>query len=138
MTIAVQAANLKRVFPDSRVNLDRNVGLTWLGTLQPTPLGDTYTVKIKYRLDQRPQVTVLEPQLQPRNGERLPHVFKGQELCLFRFKYFEWGGTQTIADTIVPWASVWLLYYEIWRAAGVWCGSKEEHAGEGRPEESTG
>ena len=35
-----------------------------------------------------------------------------------------------IADTIVPWVSMWLMHYEIWFATGVWCGSKQEHPGD--------
>lgn len=138
LTIALQAANLKRAFPDSNVVLGHNVSLTWRGQLQPTPLSDKYIVKIKYRLNDRPQVTVLDPPLKAHNGDRLPHVFKGDVLCLFRYKYFEWDGTQFIADTIVPWTSVWLFHYEIWRATGIWCGSKQEHPSKDDTKESEG
>ena len=27
-----------------------------------------------------------------------------------------------IALTIVPWLSLWLFYYEVWRATGTWYG----------------
>jgi len=127
LTVAVQAASLRGVFPDSQVTLTQNVSLTWIGKLQPSALSDCYKLKIKYRLKDRPQVTVLEPPLRPRADERLPHVFKGNELCLFRYKYFEWDSTMPIVDTIVPWASLWLFHYEIWRVTGIWCGSKAEH-----------
>lgn len=33
----------------------------------------------------------------------------------------------SIADTIVPWTSLWLHHYEIWLATGIWCGKNEEH-----------
>jgi len=138
LTIAVQAANLKRMFPDSQVNLNHGVGLTWVGQLQPTPLSEKYTVQIKYRINKRPQVTVVEPKLQARNGDRLPHVFTGNELCLFRYAYYEWDATKIIADTIVPWASLWLFHYEIWRATGIWCGSKKDHPSKDEKKESEG
>jgi len=32
-----------------------------------------------------------------------------------------------IAITILPWASLWLLYYEIWLLTGEWCGANQEH-----------
>jgi hypothetical protein len=44
----------------------------------------------------------------------------------------------SIADTIVPWVSMWLMHYEIWLATGVWCGSKEEHPGDDAPKKPTG
>ncbi len=35
----------------------------------------------------------------------------------------------TLADTILPWASLWLFYYEVWLATGEWVGGGE-HPGE--------
>ncbi len=95
--------------------------------MQPSELSDFYTIKIKYRLRERPHVSVLAPELMPRKGERIPHLFPGKELCLFRYKYYEWNSRMHLADTILPWSSIWLLHYEIWHATGVWCGSKQEH-----------
>jgi hypothetical protein len=129
-TIAMQAASLKSAFPDSKIEFGRNNRMVWIGKLQPTPLSATYTLRIKYRLGERPEVTVLDPILVSRNGERLPHVFKGNLLCLFRYKYHEWISTMLIVNTIVPWTSLWLFHYEVWYATGVWCGSKEEHPGD--------
>jgi hypothetical protein len=129
LTNGIQALKLRSAFPDSKISLERNVGLRWVGQIHPTPLSETYTVAIKYRLEERPEVTVVDPVLVSRNGSRLPHVFKGNHPCLFRFKYREWDGTMPISDTIVPWVSTWLAHYEIWLATDVWCGSKEEHPG---------
>ena len=131
LTVAVQGAGLKRLFPESQVSFNKNVSLTWIGKLQPTPLTETYSVKMRYRLKQRPEVIVVSPELRERNGCRIPHVFPGNELCLFRYQYFEWDSTMSVAETIVPWTSLWLLHYEIWLATGTWCGSKQEHPGEG-------
>ena len=127
LTNIAQASKLKQVFPDSTFSLERNHGLKWIGKLHPTPLSATYTVSIKYRLDERPEVSILDPVLASRNGSRLPHVFAGNHPCLFRFKYREWNGTMAIADTIVPWVSTWLAHYEVWLVTGVWSGRKEEH-----------
>ena len=51
---------------------------------------------------------------------RLPHVFPGDNLCL----HFpgEWTPEKSIATTIVPWTSEWLLHYEIWVFTGKWTG----------------
>ena len=134
----VQAWKLKRVFPDSTFSLERNFGLKWVGKLHPTPVSATYTVSINYRLDERPEVSILDPVLVSRNGARLPHVFNGNHPCLFRFKYREWDGTMAIVDTIVPWVSTWLAYYEVWLATGIWCGSKEEHPASCRTKNAKG
>ena len=129
-TVAMQASSLKGAFPDSKFALGRNSAMTWVGRLRPTPSSATYTLRIKYRLGERPEVTVLDPALVSREGSRLPHVFRGDLLCLFRYKYQEWGPAMLIVNTIVPWTSLWLFHYEVWHATGVWCGSKEEHPGD--------
>src|SRR5207248_475323 len=101
LTIAVQAAHLKKMFPDSTLTLAANSRLTWVGQLLPSELSQRYTVKIKYRLKERPVVTVVQPELYVPKDKSLPHVFSGNELCLFRYKYFEWDSSMIIAKTIV-------------------------------------
>jgi hypothetical protein len=124
LTVLQQGIQLKKIFPDSRVSYNRN-SLTWLGNLQPSPLSNIYTVRIIYRLKKSPEVEIIEPQLENKN---LPHVFEGNRLCLFRNKkHYEWDPTMPLTDTIVPWTSLWLLYYEIWLVTEKWCGSKQEH-----------
>ena len=86
-------------------------------------------------LQQASYRTVLTPELTARNGERIPHMFNGKELCLFRYKYYEWNSSMHLAETILPWTSLWLHHYEIWHATGVWCGSKQEHPENDKPKE---
>ena len=88
-------------------------------------------MKVAYRLGERPVVIVLSPDLRSRDGEGLPHVFSEKEPCLFRTKYREWDSSMSLVVTIVPWASLWLLYYEVWLVTGKWCGSRQEHPGDG-------
>jgi hypothetical protein len=46
-------------------------------------------------------------------------------LCLFLGNR-EWHVSIPIADTLVPWASEWLLFYELWLATGgPWLGEGE-------------
>ncbi len=104
-----------------------NSKLVWMGKIQPSPLSISYTIQIIYRTGKRPMVQIIEPKLQTRKGEKLPHVFHGKILCLYRAKYGEWNSSMFLATTIVPWTSLWLLHYEIWFATGAWCGSKAEH-----------
>jgi hypothetical protein len=82
--------------------------LTWIGELRPTQLSATYTMRIEYSGHLRPAITVLSPRLTVPDGKSLPHVFSGDELCL----YFsgQWTENMPMATTIVPWASEWLLH----------------------------
>lgn len=72
-----------------------------------------------------PHVHVVAPELVPRPGERLPHVYPGDELCLYQPKSREWDSSMVLAETIVPWAAEWLLHYEVWMATGEWTGGGE-------------
>jgi hypothetical protein len=121
--ISQQIGKLKSVFPDAQITW-RGGALTWIGQLQPTPASETYTVKMVYRLGRRAVVAVLDPPLEALEGRRLPHVFPGDELCLHHTH--EWDGTLVLADTILPWASEWLLFYEFWKATAEWLGGGHE------------
>lgn len=99
--------------------------LTWLGHLQPTRISETYTVRIDHAPPRRPEVTVVSPRLElPEGVDALPHVFPGERLCLSYPD--EWNGRQLIARTIVPWASEWLLHYEMWKFDNTWHGGGHE------------
>lgn len=93
------------------------------GTVHPTALNCTYSVRIEYRAPTRPRVWVEEPKLHPRTPEgRIPHTFTQNEPCLFLPGGNEWRSDKKIALTIVPWLSLWLFYYEVWLATGEWLG----------------
>ena len=93
-------------------------------------MSDKYVVRISYKLSGAPQVTVVTPRLRVRgDGQPIPHLYPGEFLCLHRPQYREWKPTLFVADTIVPWAALWLYYYEIWHVTGVWLGGGE-HPGD--------
>jgi hypothetical protein len=76
---------------------------------------------LRYRLGHQPTVRVLDPILRPREGSgALPHVYARGDLCLSAPG--EWNSSMAVGRTIVPWASEWLLHYEIWHATGDWAG----------------
>lgn len=120
-----QVIMMKHYFPDFTCRWRKNI-VTWIGKIQPSLLSQCYTIKICYQLYKSPQVNVLEPQLTERQGESIPHTYPGNRLCLYHPNKPEWNSQQYIAETIVPWASLWLFYYEIWQATGKWLG-KGEH-----------
>ena len=123
--VAVHAVGLRNDFPDSVVELGRG-RICWTGYLQPTPLSERYRVKIEYSGQTRPVVNVISPKLVIPDGKvRLPHVFSdSKDLCLHYSG--EWEPGMSIAATIVPWTSEWLLHYEIWRVTGTWAGGGHE------------
>jgi hypothetical protein len=120
INLAVQALNLKKVFPESRYFIRYNC-LTWEADLTPSALSNTYTVRMKYKLKKRPDVSVVKPTLIVPDGETLPHTYSGKRLCLYYPKANEWRGDMLLVKTILPWISEWLLNYELWLATGKWC-----------------
>ncbi|HEY0695193.1 MAG TPA: hypothetical protein VGD71_39920 [Kribbella sp.] len=116
---AQQALGLRTLFPQSSVTV-RATGVVWVGAIRPTPLSRTYTVRVTYTVDDYPTVLVLDPPLEPREGEPLPHTFHGGSLCLH--EDHEWTPTKHLVDTILPWTAEWLAHYELWKATGQWHG----------------
>lgn len=121
INLALQAATLKNAFPDASCQVRRSE-LVWIGCLQPTPLSETYRVRMTYKLQKSPRVMLIDPLLQRREGRKPPHIYKGGYLCLYLPNSGEWNGQMYLARTIIPWASEWLLHYEIWLGTGEWHG----------------
>lgn len=124
LNVAVQAGKLKSYFPDSKVII-RPSRLIWLYSLTPTALSPSYKVKIEYRIGTSPNVYITSPKLKLATGEKdLPHVYstKRQWLCIYYRRALEWKSNMTIADSIIPWTSEWLFFYEIWLGTGKWLG----------------
>jgi hypothetical protein len=116
-----QGHHLLRFFPSSHCVVKRGE-LQWRGVLRPTPLSEQYAVRISYRDRATPKTWVAHPNLRKRDGEWPPHLYEGERLCLYLPQSREWDSTKLIATTIVPWASEWLFYYELWHSCGKWLG----------------
>lgn len=101
-------------------------GFEWVNDFAPTPLSDTYILKIEYQTGYYPKVYVVSPKpLCLADGAvRLPHTYdtKRQRLCLFMPDFREWTSAMSMADTIVHWAVIWLFFYESWVVTGKWMG----------------
>lgn len=136
--LANQAGALKSYFPESKVNLTGNNKLTWVHTVTPTPLSDSYKLKMTYQRGSIVNVYVIEPkQLQLAEGkERLPHVYSHEEqrLCLYypqaKEKHRKWRPDMFFVKSIIPWAVEWLEFYEYWLATGEWLGGGIHPEGE--------
>ena len=132
LSVSMQGAKLKSVQPKSKVRYPGGSKLVWEGSVNPSSETEIYQIRIRYKLGtSRPNVHVLKPVLRTRNSDPIPHTYPDNELCLYRGEYGEWNGTMWIADTILPWTSLWLYFYELWHATGQWLGGGE-HPGEGK------
>jgi hypothetical protein len=117
---------LTAAFPSFRQTARGNPFI-WEGALKPTELSATYRVRITYHRGKRPAVDVLDPPLAPREeGGRIPHTFRPGRLCLHLPE--DWDSRMYLHQTIVPWTSLWLYYYELWHATGEWLGGGHEPA----------
>lgn len=124
-TVVEQMVSIKRKFANFDVSLGVN-SLCATGELQPTSRSNIYTVRINYHFKKSPEIYILKPQLVKNfKGDSIPHVYPNNRLCLFQPKYKEFKYVDFISDTIIPWTSLWLYYYEIWHATGDWLGGGE-------------
>jgi hypothetical protein len=94
--------------------------------LQPTPASRQYTARLTYRHRRAPRVAIIDPPLALHPGATsLPHVYADGDLCLYLPG--QWKESMLLADTILPWISQWLLYYEVWLITGHWMGSGHDY-----------
>lgn len=122
LTMWQQALRMRTLHPQFAATVSEKVAI-WIGNVKPLPLSDAYTVQVRYETGKSPKVSVLSPPLLTRkSGQRIPHTYKGDALCLYLPRGREWHPNKFIAETIIPWISLWLLYYEGWLATGDWFG----------------
>jgi hypothetical protein len=121
VSILRQGVDLSAMIPGSRLKME-STKLDWTGILRPTRRSVLYEVSLTYSLCFEPEVRVLYPALVPRAGF-LPHYYHDTErLCLYDAGKHQWDASMMIGDTIIPWTSEWLYFYEFWRGTGNWFG----------------
>lgn len=97
----------------------------WQGHLSPTPESPRYLVRVTYGPYGVPQAFVVSPKLRA----NAPHIYPDDgSLCLYWPVEWQWTDRESIADTIMGWAALWLYYYEVWTATGEWLGPESPHA----------
>lgn len=120
--MGAQVAAMEARFPEFRLHW-RMGKAAWQGFLRPGETSEQYRIRLHYQLGRSPKVFVVEPELSCRNDEtKIPHRFGDGSLCLYYPKNYEWNSDMKLAETIVPWTSLWLHYYELWHATGEWLG----------------
>lgn len=123
--LALQNYLIQKKCPNWKCKIRKNK-LICFGKLQPTELSMLYFVKIVYKLGETPELSIIDPPLERNSGgESSPHLYEGDLLCVYHPQKNEWDRTKVIADTIIPWISLWIYYYEIWLATGTWMGGGE-------------
>jgi hypothetical protein len=124
-TIVQQVNSLKVKYSTWTVGFN-SFQLKAVGTIQPTPRSEKYTVEIKFHILKPIQVRIINPVLvMNESGEKIPHMYSQETLCLYMPKYSEFTRKKYIGDTIIPWTGLWLYYYELWHSTGKWLGGGE-------------
>lgn len=131
ISLIVQEGTLKNIFPGCTIKRSREESLLWVHTIVPSPLSDSYTLKLIYKRNDGIKVYVEQPKpLSLAKGKDvLPHVYSTpeQRLCLYYPNQVEWNPGMLYTRTIIPWACEWLLHYECWVATGEWRGGGVHH-----------
>ena len=121
-----QFEKIFQIFPDAKILKKKGNYFELIIKLRPTALSKEYDIKVTY--DWRTEMVkiyVINEKLEvAKNRKKLPHVYSHieQQLCLFSPGRKEWTNQKLIANSIIPWASEWLFFYELWLPDGNWLG----------------
>lgn len=127
LSLAQQYLFLKRDFHDGSGEI-RGGRIIWRQPVQPTPISREYQLRLCYKLADSPRTIVERPRLvELANGKRIPHLYKQDpaQLCLYQPSYREWSPSRLLSETVIPWAVLWLFYFEDWLSSGEWNGGGE-------------
>lgn len=122
---AKQLERIRLLFPDIKIIKSKWNYFEIELKLQPTPLSQIYDIKIVYTINEAIEIFVINKTLEiASNRDVLPHVYNSekQQLCLYSPSKKEWDTYNYIDNTIIPWTSEWLYYYELWLPKGKWLG----------------
>lgn len=118
-----QHFQLKEKYPGSECKIKMGVGSAFLH-LRPTENSIEYTIRVDSKVGRKfVSVFVVKPHVSLYwEDKKVPHLYPSGSLCLYYPKYGEWDYTSSWADTLIPWTSLWLFYYELWQETGEWLG----------------
>jgi len=128
-----QLEKIKELFPNMEVNKIKGNLFEVVIKLKPTPVSKAYDVKICFDKYSGVDIYVINEKLEvAANRKTLPHVYSHleQKLCLYSWKKRQWTKEKLISSTIIPWASEWLEFYELWLISGKWLGGGHDEYGE--------
>ena len=138
LSVDEQDAAIRRLFPDFRLTASAGWIGVWEGPIRPA--SKTYMVRIVYfrrrffdgwyLSNHYVTVHVVDPLIGEFMADRdfLPHIYWNDRaplwpaLCLWDPDEMYWDPEMTIATTIIPWTSEWLLFFEYWQISGEFLG----------------
>jgi hypothetical protein len=124
--INFQIVQMRNLFPlfEHKINVKKWGYVVFSGTLKPHINFPEYKVKIEYRLGRHPRIKIVSPTL----VEKPPHYYSDtNSICLYHPNDFTWSKSVSLAETIIPWTSCWIYFYEVWKESGVWYGEEAPH-----------
>ncbi len=139
LSVDEQDAAIRRLFPDFQMTANAAWIGVWEGQLRPA--SKTYRIRIVYFRRtifdgwtlENPYVTVhvIDPLIGAdalKSDKFLPHIYWNDRrpdwpmLCLWDPAEMFWTPEMSIALTIIPWTSEWLLFFEYWQISGEFLG----------------
>ncbi len=124
-SIDQQIAQIKVNYSNFSTTIHRNK-LIVSGELRPTARSSNYKFMLEYTIHKVPKVRIVTPKLVINElSEPIPHMYGQKHLCLFQPKYSEFKASDFLANTVIPWISLWLYFYEQWHITGKWLGGGE-------------
>lgn len=118
-----QHSVIKRRFPSAECKIKMGIGCVYL-RLRPTQQSVEYKIWIDSKVGEKTvRIFVIDPEIiKECDGKDPPHRYSDGSLCLYYPPKNEWNYKDLWAETLIPWASLWLYYYEIWNETGEWLG----------------
>lgn len=120
-----QVFTIKKILPETTYEIvgSKHIVNTYV-YLKPTEHSERYRIKLTVHVGKTyVDVSSVSPKInRVVNGKKVPHMYKNETLCLFYPGYNEWHYSDKWMETLIPWASLWLFYYEIWIVTGEWLG----------------
>jgi len=95
----------------------------------------SYSIRISYKMGHIPDVYIINPQIQPRAEY---HMYADGKLCLYDWREMPWRAHMDLHETIIPWTSEWIVFYELWCLTGKWLGAASMHGTEEKKSEPLG
>jgi hypothetical protein len=132
LSVDEQDAAIRRDFLDFKLEAKAGWMGVWEGPVKPA--NKVYRIRIVYFsmrfFDgwtlENPYVSVyvVDPPVGAEEERLLPHIYWNKRhpewptLCLYDPKEMLWTPELSIAATIIPWTSEWLLFFEYWQISG--------------------
>jgi hypothetical protein len=139
LSVDEQDAEIRRLFPDFRLTAHADWIAVWEGPLKPA--SKAYRVRIVHfrrtffdgwtLANDYVTVHVVDPLVGAEmltSETLLPHIYWNERnpawpaLCLWDPAEMFWTPEMSIATTIIPWTSEWLLFFEYWQISGEFLG----------------